>query len=364
MARRTVLRRAFRLLVGIPALLALACPPAGAAPAATAAMAEPEVHIAVVGGLAGVGQYERFERPFWMQEVPQLTGGRVRADILPFDRSGIRGSEMLELMRLRVVPFGNVQLGLAAADDPELNAIDLPALSPGLEQLHETVARWRGQLEQHLAERYGLVLLAVYAYPPQVTFCREPFESILSLSGRKVRVSSVAQSELMAGLGAMPVVIPFAGIVDAVRNRVVDCAITGAMSGNVLGLHQVTRAISDFSVSWGVNFFAANRDAWEELAPDIQARLRLGLARLEAEIWSDVARQTSQGLLCNTGQAECQDGTRGALQLVEDKAATPEMRAQLLRELVLPGWVQRCGASCGAAWDNVMAGPTGVRLGR
>ena len=96
----------------------------------------------VVGGLAGVQQYERHEAPFWKQRVPEITAGRVHAQIVPFDRSGIRGQEMLQLLRLGVVSFGNVLLGLAAADEPELNAIDLPLLSPDMPALRRTTA-WR-----------------------------------------------------------------------------------------------------------------------------------------------------------------------------------------------------------------------------
>ncbi|TDH61003.1 hypothetical protein E2C06_19345, partial [Dankookia rubra] len=137
--------------------------------------ADPLYQIDVVGGLAGVQQYDAHEAPFWARRVPQITEGQVQVQIVPFDRSGIRGQEMLQLLRLGVVSFGNVLLGLAAADEPELNAIDLPLLSPDMPALRHTVALWRPRLEALLRERYGLVLLAAYTYPPQVVFCRKAF---------------------------------------------------------------------------------------------------------------------------------------------------------------------------------------------
>ena len=52
----------------------------------------------VVGGLAGVTQFTRFEKPFWQNDVPRLTDGRVTAEIHAFDQSGFAGQEMLELI--------------------------------------------------------------------------------------------------------------------------------------------------------------------------------------------------------------------------------------------------------------------------
>ena len=80
----------------------------------TAHGAEPVIQLKVVGGLAGVSQYKKFEEPFWTHEVTRLTGGRVQAEIHPFDRSGLPGQEMLQLMRLGVMHhrYGAVSAGV------------------------------------------------------------------------------------------------------------------------------------------------------------------------------------------------------------------------------------------------------------
>jgi hypothetical protein len=93
---------------------------------------ETSIQLKVVGGLAGVSQYTKLEEPFWTQEVPALTQGRVPAEIHPFDRSGLPGQEMLQLMRLGVVPFGTALLAVVSGDEPELNAVDLPTLNPDM----------------------------------------------------------------------------------------------------------------------------------------------------------------------------------------------------------------------------------------
>src|SRR5450432_3230215 len=92
-------------------------------PYPSARAAEEAIHLSIVGGIASVGQYTKLEAPFWLREVPRLTRGRVTAEIHPFDRSGLSGQEMLQLMRLGVVPFGTALLALVSAEEPELNAV-------------------------------------------------------------------------------------------------------------------------------------------------------------------------------------------------------------------------------------------------
>jgi hypothetical protein len=70
------------------------------------------IHLRVAGGLGGVTQYEQYEAPFWTREVPRLTNGRVEAEIAPFDRSGIRGADMLGLLRWLFLGSGVMNPGL------------------------------------------------------------------------------------------------------------------------------------------------------------------------------------------------------------------------------------------------------------
>jgi len=320
------------------------------------------IDIKVVGGLASVSQYVRYEAPFWTDRVPGLTKGRVHADIAPFDRSGIRGQEMLQLMRLGVVPFGTVLLALAAADEPEMNALDMPLANPDPATMRQAERLWRPHIESVLRERYGVELLAVYIYPAQVMFCRDPFTGLGDLAGRRVRVSSVGQSELVQALDATPVVVPFAEVVSAVRGGVVECAITGTLSGNAIGLHEVTSHVSRTAISWGASIFGANQRAWKALPEEVRTALRGGLATLQEEIWRAAERETEQGLACNAGRADCTDGARARMTIVEERPEDRARRRQLLTNAVLPAWVQRCGADCAEAWNRIMGGPLGIRV--
>ena len=326
-----------------------------------AAAQESQFRIKVVGGLADVSQYVRYEEPFWRRRITELTNGRVAAEIAPFDRSGIRGQEMLQLMRLGVVPFGTALLAVISTEEPEFNAVDLPALSPDMATLRQTVTAFRPHLEQVLRQRYQIELLGVYTYPAQVTFCTRPFAGLSDLSGRRVRVSSVGQSEMVQALGATPVVTPFAEIIPAIRAGVVECAITGTLSGYAIGLHEVTTHVHAMAITWGISVFGANAGAWAALPRDVQERMRAGIAEMEAEIWAAADRETGEGLACNAGLPACTAARRGNMTIVPVSAADEAQRRRLLTEVVLPRWVSRCGPDCVDAWNERLAPVFGIQ---
>ena len=349
--------RALRL--GLLLVLALLLCPAVLRP--IPAHAEEPIRMRIVGGLADVSQYLRYEEPFWREGISRATNGRIVAEIAPFDRSGIRGQEMLSLMRLGVVSFGTALLAVVSTEEPEFNAIDLPAVNPDIAALRRSVAAFRGHLTDTLRDRYDVELLGVYVYPAQVVFCRRPFSRLADLSGRRIRTSSVGQSEMFAALGATPVVIPFAEIVSAIRSGVVECAVTGTLSGNDIGLHEVTTHVHSLAITWGLSIFGANLGTWNALPEWARDTIRTEVAKLEADIWDAADRETGEGLACNAGQQSCRNGRRGNMVIVPVSETDEQRRRQLLTDSILPGWVRRCGTECVDAWNKTLAPVLGIR---
>ncbi len=314
----------------------------------------------VVGGLAGVNQYTRHEEPFWATELQKLSGGQFSAEIVPFDRAGIRGQEMLQLMQLGVVPFGTALLSQSAVVEPLLAAPDLAGLNPDIATLRKTVAAYRPQLEKTLRERHGIELLAIYTYPAQVLFCKKAFSGLGDLAKRRIRVSSPPQADWVEALGGVAVSVGFAGIIDAFRAGNLDCAITGTMSGNTIGLHEVTSHIHPLAVNWGIALFGANLASWKALKPELRALLGRELPKLEQAIWAESERETGEGLACNTGAAGCSSGKRGHMTEVKPSAEDDKRRRQIFATTVLPRWVQRCGPDCAEVWNQTLGPQLGL----
>jgi TRAP-type C4-dicarboxylate transport system substrate-binding protein len=322
----------------------------------TGALAEEPKRIRIVGGLASVNQYTRQEEPFWTQELSRITAGQLVADIVPLDRSGIRGEEMLHLMRSGVVPFGTVPVGLAATQEPLLAGPDLAGLNPDFESIRKIVAAYRPVLDTTVRDRYGIKLLAVYIYPAQLAFCKTPLKGLADLSGRRVRIASATQADFIEALGGIPVRTQFSAIMANVKSASVDCAITGSMSGNTIGLAEITDSLYTMPITWGLSLFGANASAWSALPPETQAALSQALPKLEKAIWDEAERESSDGIACNTNSSRCVQGRRFAMKEVRPSSAEDTQRRALFANKVLTRWVLRCGDECAQAW-NTHIGP-------
>ncbi len=307
-----------------------------------------------MGGLAGVHQYTRNEEPFWTRELSRLSAGRFDADIVPFDRAGVPGSDMLRLIQLGVVPFGTALVSLLSVQYPEFAAPDLAGLNPDIATLKKTVTAFRPYLERTLRQRHGVEALALYIYPAQVIFCNRPMTGLSDLAGRRVRVSSATQSDFVGALGGVPVLTGFAQIMTHMASGNTDCAITGSMSGNTLGLHEKTSHVHALPVTWGLAIFGANLGAWTALPPDLRAILSHEIPKLEAAIWAESERETAEGLLCNRGATGCRTGRPGTLVQVAASESDERRRQEIFTTTVLTRWLQRCGPTCADVWNQTI----------
>jgi len=85
--------------------------------------------LSIVGGLSHRLTYSEVEQPFWTQTLSQRSGGAVTAKIKGFDEMGIKGQELLRLMREGIIEFGVVPLSYFASETPLFEAIDIAGLA-------------------------------------------------------------------------------------------------------------------------------------------------------------------------------------------------------------------------------------------
>ena len=343
----------------VAACLASAAGMTLAAPAAAPASASAPLHLHIVGGLASLKPFTQHERPFWETELAQLSGGRYTAEIVPFDRAGIRAQEALTLVQLGAVPFATVQVS-GGVKDPELSAPDLSGLNPDMASMRRSIAAFRPYLEEVMRKRYGIEVLAIFVYPAQVLFCKKPLSGLKDLAGLRVRTSGPAQSDWIEALGGKAVTAAFNDIVPYLNRDEIDCAVTGTMSGNIIGLPDITTTIHPMAISWGMSMVTANGAAWNALPADLRALLRRELPRVEHDVWNESERDTADGVACSIGAPTCVAGKRGHMVAVPASPADERLRREIFAATVLPRWLQRCGPQCVGVWNRTMAASAGI----
>ncbi len=319
-----------------------------AAPALAADL--PATELNVVGTWSNLSQYKNFEKPFWEEHIPEASGGAVSVTVQGFNDMGLKGNEVVRLMEQGVVDFGSTVLGYLAADDAMNEAIDLAGLAPDVETARRISDAFKPVLAERYASAYDIKLLGIWPYSAQVIFCNTPISRLDDLAGKKVRTANRTLAEFVETLGGTGVTMAFSEVVPSMQKGVVDCAITGSLSGYSAKWHEVATHLIALPVGWSQVMHAVSTDAWNGLDPAVQTFLETEIARLEDDIWTAAAYESEQGISCNTG-GQCDFGEAAAMTLVPVTDADLAKVQEVLTTVVVPQWAERCGESCAQAWN-------------
>jgi len=321
----------------------------------------PATQFNVVGSIGTLSMYTDRELPFWTEQVPTETGGKITANVKPFTELGFKGGEIFRLVSDGTLQMATTVLAYNSGEVPRNEATDLVGLLSSVEQLAEVVEAWRPSYAEFLEKEHNIKLLGFGTYQAQVIYCRDEFTSLADLAGRKVRASGASQQAFVSHLGGSPLSIAFAEVQPALTSGVVDCAITGALSGYKAKWHESAKFISPMPVNFGLAAQLANLDWWNGLDASVQAYLTTGLRGLETSIFTLAATETETGLACNT-TGPCTEGEAAGMTLVPLTEADEALRAEAVKAAILPAFAERCGAECVAAWNASIGDTLGVTI--
>jgi TRAP-type transport system periplasmic protein len=343
--------------------LALALGLGAAVGLAQAAQAElPATHLKVLGLQSHLNSHKTGEVPFWEERVPQMSDGRVTALLTAQDLAGLTGTEILRLMRLGVLDFSSGVLSYMAGDNAEFEAIDLPGMSPDMATTRRIADAWKPVLAEIMERDYGVKLLMLFPSPPQVLWCKGAIESVESLPGKRVRVFNKAMSDMIAGLGATPVTMPFGEVTPSLERGVIDCGITGTLSGNTNKMFEVTDHMYPLYMGWSMHFHGASLDVWNALDPAVQAFLEEQFEWFNERLWTVVAEEEQDGINCSIGVDPCVYGFKGAMALVEVSAEDRAKQRAILEASIIPDWASRCGKECAEAFNRTIGAELGITI--
>ena len=318
---------------------------------AASAQELPKTHLKVVGAWGNLSQYKNFEQPFWTKEITEKSKGAITAEITPFNEMGMKGAEIFRLMRLGVIDFGSTVLGYVAGDDARNEAIDLAGLAPDIATARKISDAYKPVYDKFYGEKFGIKVLGIWPYPAQVIYCNGEVKGLADLKGKKVRTGNRTLAEFVEALGGTGVTMTFSEVVPALQNKVVDCAITGTLSGNSAKWYEVSTHILELPVGWSQVMFGVNQKRWNSLDPNVRSFLEKEIAGLEDRIWKGADEETQEGFNCNTGKDSCKLGTKAKMTFVPISDADRTLLKKVLSETVVPKWAERCSGDCVANWN-------------
>lgn len=337
----------------------------GLAIAATPAIAQEidNTSFAYVGSWSSLSLYRNFERPFWAEHLQEASNGQITSHTTTFDQMGLGGGEVYRLMSRDVIEVTSTVADYAVEDAPELEGLDMPMIAPDVATAREIADAYRPVLEDIFSTRYGgAKLLAVVPYPSQMVFCNAEINGLSDLSGLKIRASGRTTAEFLEALGAEGITLNFSEVPGALQRGVIDCAVTGSLSGYSSGWHEVSTHLYPLPVGgWAHVVTAMNGKKWASLSDDTQEWLLDEIAQhYEQPVWESAVEETREGIACLTGQGECHQGDAGNMVLVEATDDDFAQASRHLEESLLPNWAARVDQQWVDRWNETIGSITGL----
>jgi len=346
------------------AILTVALPTIGAA------QDFPSLSFKVIGPPGNSPGYNAVVKPFWDETLPRLTGGKIKGELSDVLTLGLSGAEVFRLNRQGVTDFVSGSGTYASGDLPIIDGTDLTGVSQDIGTFKKVVDAFLPRISAEMERRTGVKVIGAFPTVGQVVFCNAQVNTLDDLKGKKVRVSGATLADFMRGLGATPVTMGFSEVIPAMQRKTIDCAVTGTTTGNTSKLVEVSTHLVPLLTGWSLNLTTVNLQRWQSLPPAtrdfIQARLN---DKMDADAWLLADKTTDHGIWCSVGDPRCVPDQgpgvqlgRYSLTLAKFTPADDERRKSIVREYVLPGFKQRCGVECAAAWNDAVGPVVGLKI--
>ena len=326
-----------------------------------------EREFVVIGSWGNMDHWQQREGPFWMDRIPEVSGGALTANAKSYTELGLSGFEGMRMLKLGTADVVFVVSTYVSQDSPALEGADLPGLVDDLATYRKVIDAYRPIIEREIDDKYNGKLLVIYSWPSQEMWCSMGDKSVTDvrladLAGKKIRTYSTPLGDFIEGIGGSAVTIAFAEVVPALQKGVADCGITGTLPAYDAKWWQVVTHNIQVKLGYAASFMAINNDTWNELTPDAQQLLLDESAKLEKEFWTATANMEEVALRCNT-EGPCERGEPGGMVIVapgeEDKAEVK----RILEDVVAARWAKRCGTQqCVDDWNSTIGEVLGVEL--
>jgi TRAP-type C4-dicarboxylate transport system substrate-binding protein len=340
---------------------------AGAAVAAMLALgassaAAQDVTLKVMGMPLATGNIQKNrEQPFF--EKLKETTGSIAADYKVLDQTGIKEFEQLRVGRSGLFDIIGLRLGQVSRDEPTILGLDLVGLNTNYDTAQKVVAAYQATVDERLQKQFGMKLLGVWPFGPQLIFCKPAITGLSDLKGKKIRILDGVMAKMMEKLGATPVTMAFSEVSQGLSLGTIDCAVTGPSSANSAGWPESVTHVYPLALQVAVQGYAITLSAWNKLTPDQQKKLEDSIKKLTADIWTYSKELWDDGMRCNAGQDPCTTGKKYSLKTVAVKPEDVEFVKTAVKEISFPAWAETCdkvNPECSANWKKTVGPIVGL----
>ena len=339
--------------------IGLACAFGIAAITATSPASAADVTIKAVGTWGNLTNYQKHEGPFWNEVIGKASGGSIQGEIKPQTDLGLKGFEIMRLLKQGVFNYAHGVMGYVSAENAVFDGVDLASLTQDIETERKVADAYFDIMAKNFEEIYDSKLMQLYPFPSQNLWCNAEINSIDDLKGKKIRTYTASLADFVEGVGGTSVTVAFAEVIPALQKGVVDCGITGTMPAYNAKWYQAATHAYTMRVGWGLAFGAINLNTWNSLSADQQKLLTEEVDKLTDRMWEETAKEDALAVQCLTGDS-CPLGPTGGMKLVEPSAEDLKKQQKTAQDVIVANWTERCSAECVADWNKIVGPIVGV----
>jgi TRAP-type C4-dicarboxylate transport system substrate-binding protein len=278
------------------------------------------------------------------EDVTRATDGKLKITVFAGGELPYKAPDVVKAVATNQVQMGDVAVGFAAGDVPELNVLSLPFLCTSYEQFDRVLPTVKPTTDEVLQKKFGVTVAIHWTMPPQNMWLSKPVKAIEDLKGMKVRAWNPEQVDMMRALGGSAVSITSTEVIPALERRVIDGAITSALSASDWRAYEIVKAGYMLNLTMGHQVMMVNAAELAKLPADVRQTF---LAK--AAEWSPKYRQMSVD-----GDTAARENLRAnKVSLIEP---TPEDRrkAQQMMRPSWDAWAQKHGATGKALLEDAI----------
>lgn len=345
------------------AVLSMACAAGILAAGAFGAAAQETITLRMMGLPLAAGNIQKNKELPFFTKFAEESGLPITIDYKPLESTGVKETEQLRVLRTGIFDMALLRMGQNSRDEPMMIGLDLVGLNDGYATAKKVIGLYKDAVSKRLEERFGVKLLNVWGFGPQIIFCKPKVTSLKDLKGLKVRIFDGVMARFMEKVGAIPVTMGVAEVSQALALGTVDCGVTGASTANTAGWAQSVTSVYPLSLQTAIQGYVITLAAWNKLTPDQQQKLQAAIDRLTDEIWTYSEEVYEDAMRCNTGADPCTSGRKYNLTSSPVTPEDAETVKAAVREFSFPIWQQLCDATqpgCSATWRKTLGPMVGI----
>ena len=315
------------------------------------------INLRVVGQPSMTGPIQKnLEQPFF-ESLKEKTGLPITVEYRTVDKSGFKDNYELAMLKSGMFEMVSLRFLQNAQEEPSILGADLPGINPNFQTARKVGEAYGPVIDENLQKRFGVKLLGIWTFGPQVIFCNKPIHRLSDLKGRKVRVGASTYDALIKSQGGIPVVIPFDRVAEALSSNMADCAISSQTSAYSAKWPLYLTYVYPIATQMGANGIAIRVDTWNRFSESQKRQLQSAVNAYIDQTWIYSEQLNNQASDCLQGKSACDLGVKYKLIQTPVTEDDKLFMRKFALEQSFPDWAANCDKlepNCSMRWKAVL----------